>query len=62
MKKSLLFEIKNYSTHQLATKYKITVNDDGTVYDKKQGESFRSLMEWSQNRLDKYANYDKITV
>ena len=62
MKKSLLFEIKNYSSHQLFTKYKITVNDDGTVYDKKNGESFRSLMEWSQNKLDKYAKCDNITT
>jgi hypothetical protein len=57
MQKTILFELKNYSEHQLYVKYKILVNKNGTVYDQRHGNTFRSLLEWADSRLDKYTKH-----
>jgi len=61
MQKHILFEIKNFSEHQLFTKYKILVNADGSVYDKRNKHNFASLVDWARDRLDSSQIHDTIT-
>lgn len=61
MQKSILLQIKNFTDKQLYTRYKILVNSDGTVYDKRNKCNYQSLVEWA-NLLDKPAIDDTIAT
>lgn len=52
MQSELLRDIKVCEPDELYKKYKICVNQDGTVYDRTKNILFENLLEWSNYRLD----------
>lgn len=56
MNEVILHDIKNLNKIDLSKKYKIQINQDGTVFDYKHKILFISLMHWG-NEIDFYRNY-----
>lgn len=57
---NLLKEIKTCEDSELYKKYKIQVNNDGTVYDTKTKTLYNNLIHWVDGKLDFFGKSDKL--